>query len=115
MKVYKLTCLFIDFDELGEEQIKDLIEGARLPNHISPPDVMKMESVDIGEWHDDNPLNKKATHEQEFYRLFPKRGQEGKELLIKYSNFLESCGYMDSDWWSEGRDNTVDLFFKKGE
>lgn len=71
MKVYKLTCLFIDFDECGEQEIKDLIENARLPNHIIPPDVMKMESVDIGEWDDDNPLNFKKTKEKEFNRLFP--------------------------------------------
>lgn len=71
MKVYKLTCCFIDFDELGAEEIKDLIDNLRLPNHISPPEVMNIESVDIGEWHDEHPLNYTALKEQEFIRLFP--------------------------------------------
>lgn len=71
MKVYKLTCLFIDFDDVGEQEMIDLIENARLPNHVIPPDVMEVESVDIGEWQDENPLNYTATKKEEFYRLFP--------------------------------------------
>lgn len=73
MKVYKLTCCFIDFDELGVGGTKDLIENARLPNHISPPSVINIQSVDIGEWDDDNPLNNRATLYEEFNRLFPNR------------------------------------------
>lgn len=72
MKVYKLTCLFIDFDNVGEQEMIYLIENARLPNHVIPPDVIEVESVDIGEWQDANPLNSTTTKKEEFYRLFPK-------------------------------------------
>lgn len=70
MKVYKITLCYIDLDGCGDE-IKDMIEGANLGNHVYPGDVMKMESVDIGEWYDEHPLNNKSTFEAEFNRLFP--------------------------------------------
>lgn len=70
MKVYKITLCYIDFDDCGDE-IKDMIEGANLGNHVSPGDIMSMEVVDIGEWEDDNPLNNRKTAKKEFERLFP--------------------------------------------
>ena len=74
MKVYKITLCYIDFDGIasyGDDEIKTMIENARIPNHVSVGDIMKMESVEIGEWEDDNPLNNLTTREQEFNRLFP--------------------------------------------
>lgn len=71
MKVYKVTVMVIDHDVLGPEEIKDVLENTRYPNHCISPDVMKIEESDIGEWDDNNPLNNVKTHEAEFKRLFP--------------------------------------------
>lgn len=77
MKVYKITSLFIDFDEVGkggDEAVEELLEHARLGNHIIPPRILSMESVDIGEWHDKHPLNMSdKARDAEIERLFPRK------------------------------------------
>lgn len=76
VKAYKITLLFIDFDEVGKDEAKYLIESARLPNHIHPGTVMSIEEADIGPWHDDHPLNKLTQMAQAFAQFFPdKPGQ----------------------------------------
>lgn len=71
MRAYKITLLFLDFDEVGPQEAKALIENARLPNHINPGKVMEMQEADISEWSDDHPLNKRATMASAFAALFP--------------------------------------------
>lgn len=71
MKAYKITLLFIDFDNVGREGAKELIESARLPNRVDPGTVMSIEEADIGAWHDDHPLNKFSTMTVAFSALFP--------------------------------------------
>lgn len=56
MKAYKLTVLVVDHDEVGDE-ISDMIECARYPNHAIAPRVIDIQSIDIGEWDDEHPLN----------------------------------------------------------
>jgi len=70
MKVYKVTLQIIDFDQLGEEDIKMQIENVRYPNDCLSPKVRHIEVRDIGKWHDNNPLNNRATAAKEFERLF---------------------------------------------
>jgi hypothetical protein len=70
MKVYKLEVMVIDFDNCGGEDIKDMIQDARYPNRAISPTVKNIESVDIGEWTDDHPLNNRSTSEAEYKRLF---------------------------------------------
>ena len=70
MKVYSVTIMVIDHDGLGEQDIRDVIENARNPNRCMNPVVMKAESVDIGEWHDNHPLNFKHSQYSEFDLLF---------------------------------------------
>jgi len=72
MKAYKLTVMVLDFDVVGGEGIKQMLEGARYPNHCIAPHVEEIEVRDIGEWNDDHPLNKRATFKAEFDRLFAK-------------------------------------------
>ena len=72
MKAYKITLLFLDFDEVGPQEAKSLIENARLPNRIDPGTVMDLQEADIGEWSDDHPLNKRATMAEAFRSLFDK-------------------------------------------
>lgn len=69
MKVYKLEIYVPDFDQLGPEEIKDVIENTRYPNHCINPDVIEIKVCDIGEWDDESPLNKKATFEAEYKKV----------------------------------------------
>lgn len=72
MKIYKITLLFLDFDHVGKEGAKEMIESARLPNRIDPGTVMSIEEADIGAWHDDHPLNKRSTMAKTFAEIFSK-------------------------------------------
>jgi hypothetical protein len=72
MKVYKMTLMFIDFDNVGMQGAKQLIEDARLPNRIDPGTVMSIEERDIGEWADEHPLNNTKTQIAAFQLLFEK-------------------------------------------
>jgi len=70
MRVYKIEVMIIDFDNIGGDEIKDVIENSKYPNRCISPDVMDIKSVEIGEWSDDHPLNNMVTHESEYKRLF---------------------------------------------
>ena len=70
MKAHKIEILIIDFDEMGADEIKSTIENTSYPNRCMYPDVMNIETVDLGEWNDEHPLNLKDTFEQEYQRLF---------------------------------------------
>lgn len=65
-----MTLMFIDFDNVGMAGAKQLIEEAELPNHIHPGNVTSIEERDIGEWHDDHPLNDRKTRAAAFQLLF---------------------------------------------
>ena len=66
MKAYKIELLVIDHEDMGEEQIKDEFENMKYIH----PQIKNIESVDIGEWTDDHPLNKYETCDVEYDRLF---------------------------------------------
>ncbi len=70
MKAYKLEVLIVDHDEIGEETIVSVLENHRYPNRCIAPDVKNVECADIGEWHDDHPLNLYSKSEAEYKRLF---------------------------------------------
>ena len=70
MKAYKVEILVVDHDELGGEEIKEVLENTRYPNHCVAPTVMSIVEKDIGEWEDNHPLNKLDTMLVEYKRLF---------------------------------------------
>jgi hypothetical protein len=70
MKAYKVELLIIDHDELGLAGIKEVLQQTRYPNYCISPEVKDITSVDIGEWHDDHPLNKYETSDEEYRKLF---------------------------------------------
>lgn len=70
MKIYKIEIAVIDLDQIGEQEIKKVIENTHYPNHCISPKVKKIESRDIGEWHDDHPLNLNDKSNDEYQRLF---------------------------------------------
>jgi hypothetical protein len=70
MTVYKIELLVINFDNLSEVDIKQVIENVNYPNDCINPTVMKITGQEIGEWNDDNPLNNSNTMAKEYDRLF---------------------------------------------
>jgi hypothetical protein len=75
MHAHVVTLTIIDLDELGAEEIKSVIENAHYPNHCISPDVVSIETVDVGEWSDEHPLNNSETSGAEWKRLFPSLNQ----------------------------------------
>ena len=71
MNVHKVVLTIIDFDDVGADEIKVVIENQHYPNRCISPDVVNIETVDIGEWDDDHPLNNRKTSKAEWHRLFP--------------------------------------------
>jgi hypothetical protein len=70
MKVYRIEVMVVDMDQIGEQEVKDVIENTRYPNRCISPEVKKIESRDIGEWHDDHPMNLNSSRDAEYQRLF---------------------------------------------
>lgn len=70
MKAYKVEVLVLDFDRLGSAGLKQVLENASFPNDCASLDVKEITERDIGPWDDDHPLNKAATKEAEYQRLF---------------------------------------------
>ena len=70
MKVHRVTLLVVDHDELGADEIQQVIESVNYPNGCMIPSVMSVESREIGEWHDGHPLNSCDTQESAFEALF---------------------------------------------
>lgn len=71
MKAYKATLLIVDHDGIGEDEITTTLEVQRYPNRCISPDVIAVESADIGEWTDEHPLNHRSKRKAEVERLFP--------------------------------------------
>ena len=70
MKAYKLEILVIDHENVGESEIVDIIENTHYPNYCIVPQVKDVKVAEIGEWHDDHPLNKNDSSISEYKRLF---------------------------------------------
>ena len=70
MNAYKVELLVVDFDDLGADGLKGILENSRYVNHCMRPEVMSIEERDIGEWYDDHPLNKVDKSNTEYNRLF---------------------------------------------
>lgn len=71
MNVHRVVLTIIDFDEIGSEEVKGVIENTRYPNRCISPDVFSIETADIGEWDDGHPLNNRNTADAEWRKIFP--------------------------------------------
>lgn len=78
MKAHVVTLLIIDMDEIGVDEMKVVIENTHYPNRCISPEVFKIETVDIGEWYDDHPLNQITTAQKEWINLFPSLKEDNK-------------------------------------
>jgi len=68
MKIHKITLMITDFDNVGADGIKEVIEFQKYPNHCISPSVVNIETEEV-EWSDEHPLNHKGW-QTEFYRMF---------------------------------------------
>ena len=64
-----LYCAYL-IKRFNPNTIVTLIEQVRYPNHCLHPNVMAIESKEIGTWDDSNPLNCYDTMQLEFNKLF---------------------------------------------
>lgn len=62
-KAYKITVLVVDLEGTGKEEIRHLIEN----NRYIYPCVKEIQEADIGEWHDDHPLNKRGCDYEKYF------------------------------------------------
>lgn len=70
MQVHKVIITIIDLDEVGADEIVEVIENTHYPNRCINPHVFTIETVEIGEWNDDHPLN--STDNKEVWKsIFP--------------------------------------------
>lgn len=58
MKVHRITLYVIDHDGVGADGCKVTLENANYPNDCIWPHVISVQTAEIGEFHDDHPLNK---------------------------------------------------------
>ena len=83
MKAHKVILVFVDHDGLGAEETKNVLEGARYPNRCMSPEVLEVQTVDIGEWDDDHPLNKVDPEMKAWKALFSPPLPESKGLDLE--------------------------------
>ena len=79
MKAYRLEIIIVDHDELGREAIISELEDTKYSNRCISPKVRSVTEADIGEWHDDHPLNKHAAA-AELNRIFGLSLEAEKEV-----------------------------------
>lgn len=83
MRVYKIELMIIDYNEI-EDDIKDEIECTEYGNNCISPKVINMEFAEIGEWHDNHPLNDTVKFIDEYNRLFSHSELIRKMMLKQY-------------------------------
>lgn len=71
ISVFKVELMIIDTDNIGGEEIKEMIENQKYPNYCISPRVMQVEKREIQGFGDKHPLNK-LDCEEEFNKLFNK-------------------------------------------
>ena len=74
MKVHKIILTVIDFDDIGEQVVKDALVNTRYPNDCISPDVISIETRDCGDWSDEHPLNNSKTAAKYLDLLFSDSG-----------------------------------------
>lgn len=70
MKVHKVVICVVDHDELGADGVVQELGCARFANDCMHPQVMSIETVDIGEWREQHPLNVRGKSKAAFASLF---------------------------------------------
>lgn len=72
VRVHRIEVLVIDHDDLGAEEVCQVIEDTRYPNRCIRPEVKRAETREV-EWSDDHPLNHDDTADEAYRALFEAR------------------------------------------
>ncbi len=72
MKVHAVTLLIVDHDDIGEGEIRSVIENQSYPNDCIGPRVMRVDTRTV-EWTDQHPLNVTRTMRSAFEELFSRQ------------------------------------------
>jgi len=70
MNVHKIVLYVLDFDNIGADSVAFEIENTRYANRCISPNVLSVETADIGKWSDESPLNRTDTCSDEIKRIF---------------------------------------------
>ncbi len=71
MRAYMVSMLIVDHDELGGEEIQQVLENQRYPNRCMSPYVTEIKAYDIGDWEDGHPLNQRSTNVSTYLATCP--------------------------------------------
>jgi hypothetical protein len=69
VKVHAVMLFIVDHDNLGADEIQEVLENQRYPNHCIRPSVMRIDTREV-EWTDQHPLNVTRTMRSAFEELF---------------------------------------------
>jgi hypothetical protein len=69
VRVFKVELMVVDFEDLGEDGVRSMIENTRYPKRCISPGVSGMDSREV-EWEDDGPLNNNKQWNRAFRELF---------------------------------------------
>lgn len=67
MKAHVITMLVVDLENVGAAEAAGLMESARYPNRCINPRHFRHQTIEIGAWSDDHPLNSRATDVSEWF------------------------------------------------
>ena len=100
MNVYKVELMVLDFDDIGADEIKGVLENTRYDNDCMTPSVMACDCRDIGEWSDEHKLNYINKKDAEYRRLFGKQDTTAAELaqvkvlLVRWFSWATTHGHI---------------------
>jgi hypothetical protein len=106
MKAYKVELLIVDHDDVGDE-IPNIIENQKYPNYCISPNVMSVQSVDIGEWFDGHPLNKRDK-QGAYYRQAFNIDLEKEILETKFNN-LQKLHAESMRMWEKEKPSATEM------
>lgn len=106
MKAYKVELLIVDHDDVGDE-IPNIIKNQKYPNYCISPNVMSVQSVDIGEWFDGHPLNKRDK-QGAYYRQAFNIDLEKEILETKFNN-LQKLHAESMRMWEKEKPSATEM------
>lgn len=82
-KVHRIVLLVVDTDDIGDNDVRAVLENTHYPNRCISPQVMKIDTREV-EWSDEHPLNKRDTQRKAFNDLF------GHDVTLPSTGFVTS-------------------------
>lgn len=73
VKVHRVVLMVVDGDDLGAEEVSEVLEETKYPNWCISPGVMEVQTRTV-DWHDDHPLNLSKSSDAAFRALFADEG-----------------------------------------